>query len=89
MLQQTAQQATRIRKEKSIATKEFPIATEIVKDSKKSCRDRENFIAIELTGRKVNVCCDKLQKGKDIRSWVNTGLLSRHKAFLSRQEQDC
>ena len=35
MLRQTAQQATRIRKEKYVATKEFPVATEIAKDSKK------------------------------------------------------
>ena len=35
MLRQTAQQATRIRKEKYVVTKEFPVATEIAKDSKK------------------------------------------------------
>ena len=36
MSQQTTQQATRIREGKSVATKEFPIATEITKDSKKT-----------------------------------------------------
>ena len=35
MSQQTTQQATRIGKEKSVVTKEFPIAIEIAKDSKK------------------------------------------------------
>ena len=50
MLQQTTQQATRIREEKSIATKEFHVATKNSKDSKKSYRDRENFVATELTG---------------------------------------
>ena len=40
MSRKTAQQATRIREEKSVATKEFPVATKIAKDSKKSCRDR-------------------------------------------------
>ena len=46
MSRQIAQQATRIEEEKSIATKEFPVTTEIAKDSKKSCRDR----VLELTG---------------------------------------
>ena len=50
MLQQTVQQATRIKEEKSVATKEFPVATKIAKDSKKSYRDRENSVATELTG---------------------------------------
>ena len=50
MSQQTAQQVTRIREEKSVATKEFLVATKISKDLKKSCRNRENSIAIELTG---------------------------------------
>ena len=48
MSRQTTQQATRIREEKYVATKEFPIATEIAKDSKKSCRDRENSVVTEL-----------------------------------------
>ena len=39
MLRQTAQQAIRIREKKSVVTKEFPIVTEIAKDSKKSCCD--------------------------------------------------
>ena len=49
MSRQTTQQATRIREEKSVATKKFPMAIEIAKDSKKSCRDREKFVATELT----------------------------------------
>ena len=40
MSQQTAQQVTRIREEKFVATKEFSVTIEIAKDSKKSCRDR-------------------------------------------------
>ena len=39
MSQQTAQPATRTREEKSVATKENSIATEIVQKSKKSYRD--------------------------------------------------
>ena len=50
MSRQTAQQATRTREEKSVVTKEFPVVTEIAKDSKKSCRDIEKSIATELTG---------------------------------------
>ena len=38
------QQATGIRKEKSVTTKEFLIATKIAKDSKKFCRDRVNKV---------------------------------------------
>ena len=49
MSQHTAQQAIGIRKEKSVMTKEFLVATKITKDSKKSCRDKEKSIAIELT----------------------------------------
>ena len=40
MSQQTAQQARGIREEKSVATMEFHVTTEIAKDSKKSCRDK-------------------------------------------------
>ena len=53
MSRQTTQQETRIKEEKSGMTKEFLVAIEIAKALKKSCRDRENFvafIAIELTG---------------------------------------
>ena len=50
MSQQTAKQVTRIIEEKSVATKEFPVAIEISKDSKKSCGDKENSVATELTG---------------------------------------
>ena len=50
MSRQTAQQATRIKEEKSVATKEFLVATEIAKDLKKFCHDRENSIATKLTG---------------------------------------
>ena len=50
MSQHTNQQAKGIREEKFVATKKFPVTTEIAKDSKKSCRDRENSIVIELTG---------------------------------------
>ena len=42
MLQQIAQQVTRIREEKYVATKEFSVEIEIAKDSKKSCRDKAN-----------------------------------------------
>ena len=49
MSQQTAQQATRIKEEKLVATKEFPITIEIAKDSKKFCRDGENSVLTELT----------------------------------------
>ena len=47
---QKTQQATRIKEEKSVATKEFLVATEIAKDLKKSYRDRVFSVAIELTG---------------------------------------
>ena len=40
MSQQIAQQATRTREEKSNAIKENFVVTEIVQESKKSCRDR-------------------------------------------------
>ena len=50
MSYQTSQQATRIREEESVVTKEFPVATEIAKDSRKSCRDGENYVVTELTG---------------------------------------
>ena len=36
-------------KRKSVVTKEFPVATEIAKDSKKSCRDKENSVVTELS----------------------------------------
>ena len=48
MSQHTAQQARGIREEKSVVTKEFLIATEIVKDSKKFYCDIENSMATEL-----------------------------------------
>ena len=50
MSQQIAQRETRIREEKYVTTKEFPVTIEIAKDSKKSYRDRENSVETELTG---------------------------------------
>ena len=44
MLQQIAQPAIRTREEKSVVTKENSVATEIVKESKKSGRNIENSI---------------------------------------------
>ena len=40
MSQQIAQQVTKTREEKFVATKENYVAIEIVQESKKSCRDR-------------------------------------------------
>ena len=60
MSRQTVQQATRIRKEKSVATKEFPVTIEIVKDSKKSCRDRVNRLKSKSLSRQGKLCHDKL-----------------------------
>ena len=55
MLQQTAQQAIRIREEKSIAIKEFLVATEMAKDSQKSCCDR-----VDSLKRKIFVATRKI-----------------------------
>ena len=55
MSQHTAQYATRIRKEKSVATKAFPIMTEIAEDLKKSCRDR-----VDRLKRKMFVAIRKI-----------------------------
>ena len=55
MSQQIAQQAIRIIEEKSVTTKEFPIATEIAKDLKKSCRDR-----VDKLKRKVFIATRKI-----------------------------
>ena len=49
MSQQIAQQATRIREEKSVTTKEFPSMTEIAQDSKKSYHEIESWVVTELT----------------------------------------
>ena len=45
MSQQIAHLAIRTKEEKSVATKENYVATKIVKESKKSCRDLENSVA--------------------------------------------
>ena len=73
MSQYTAQQATGVRKEKSVATKEFPVVTKIAKDSKRFCRNRENSVMTELIREKGNVCLrqgkefrDRFQKDKDM-----------------------
>ena len=55
MSQQIAQQVTRIREENSVATKEFPVTTEIPKDSKKSCCD-----GVDRLKRKVFVTTRKI-----------------------------
>ena len=55
MSRQIAQQSTRIRDEKSVATKEFPVATEIAKESKKFCRDR-----VDRLKRKMFVATRKI-----------------------------
>ena len=41
------QLAIKTKEEKSVTKKENSVMTEIVKESKKSCRDMENSIAIE------------------------------------------
>ena len=46
MLQQIAQPVITSREEKSVATKENFVMTEIVKESKKSFHDIENSVAI-------------------------------------------
>ena len=76
MSRQTAQQATRIREEKYVVTKEFLVATEIAKDLKKSYRDRVDRLKRKCLSRQGKLCRDKLQKNKDMRSWVKTGLVS-------------
>ena len=66
MLQQTAQPAIRTREEKSVATKENFVLTEIVKEQKKilsqqsrqaeeknACHDKENYVATVSRGRSV------------------------------------
>ena len=68
MSQHTTHEAKGIRKEKSVATKEFVVATEIAKDSKRSYHDKENSVAIELTGEQGKECHDRFQKDKDMRS---------------------
>ena len=73
----------------SVVTKEFLVTTKISKDLKKSYRKRVEMLKSKHLLRQEKLCHDKLQKNKDMRSWVQTGLVSRHKAFLSRQEQDC
>ena len=55
MSQQIAQQATKIREEKSVATKEFLVLTEYAKDSKKSCRNR-----VDRLKRKMFVAIRKI-----------------------------
>ena len=47
MSQQTAYQATKNHRRNVYHDKENPVATEIAKESKKSCHDRENYVAIE------------------------------------------
>ena len=68
MSQQIAQQATRIREEKSVAIKEFLVTTEIAKDLKKSCCDRVVRLKSNCFLRQGKLCCDKLQKNKDMRA---------------------
>ena len=55
MSQQIAQQETRISEEKSFSTKDFPVAIEIAKDSKKSCSDR-----VDRLKRKIFVVTRKI-----------------------------
>ena len=68
MSRQIAQQATIIRDKKSVTTKEFLVATEIAKDLKKFCRDRVDRLKSKCLSRLGKLCCDKLQKNKDMRS---------------------
>ena len=60
MPRQTAHQAIRIKEEKSVATKEFRVATEIAKDLKKSCRDRVDKLKGKCLSRQGKLCHDKL-----------------------------
>ena len=73
MSQETTQQATRNREEKSVATKEFSVVTEIAKDSKKTCRDRVDRLKRKMFVVTRKLCHDRFQKQKDMRSWLQIG----------------
>ena len=55
MSQQTVEQATTIKEENFVVTKEFPIVIEISNDSKKSCHDR-----VDRLKRKMFVATRKI-----------------------------
>ena len=84
MSQHTTQQATGIRKEKSVATKEFPIATKIAKDSKKFCRDRVDRVKRKMFVATRKIMSRQTLEAKEHEKLVQTGLVSRHNTFLLR-----
>ena len=71
MSQHTAQQATGIRKEKSVETKEFPVAIEIAKDSNKFCRDIFNRLK-----RKMFVATRKIMSRQTLKAEENEKLVA-------------
>ena len=88
MSRQTAQPAIKTIEEKSVATKENFIMTEIVKKSKKSC-----YGIVDKLKRKMLVTTKKIMSRQFLEAKVYkelgaTNFVSRHKTFLSRQEQD-
>ena len=64
MSQQTAQQATRIKEEKSVATMEFPIAIEISNDSKKSCCDRVDRLKRKMFVATIKIMSRQIPKAE-------------------------
>ena len=83
MSQQTAQLGIRTREEKSVATKENSVATKIAKESKKSCCNIENSVATK------KIMLRQFPEAEVYEELGAINFMSRHKTFLSRQEQDC
>ena len=75
----TTQQTTGIRKEKSAATKEFPVVIEFAKDSKKSCHDKVEWLKRKMFVATRKMISRRIPEVKETRSWLQIGLVLRHR----------
>ena len=70
MSQQTAQPTIRTKEEKSVATRENYVATEIAKESKKSCHGRVDKLKRKILVATKNIMSRQFPEAEVYKSWV-------------------
>ena len=88
MLQQTVQPTIRTGEEKSVATKEKLCRDRVVKEPKKSCHNKVYNMKRKMLVAIKKIISQQFPKAEVYKELGATNFVSRHKAFLSRLEQE-
>ena len=88
MLQQTVRPKRRTIEEKSVATKEKLCCDKVVKEPKKSCRNKAYKMKRKMLVAINKIILQQFPEAEVYKELGETNFVSRHKAFLPQQEQD-